>query len=176
MQSQSRKSRFPKKRRHDRVRSWKLEEGRRGKGNDESSPKGVVHRWRILRSDPSSCWTTRNQRSRKVSEERAGATREERGWSYSSFVVDEHLDMSQRLSIQHEVLSLSNRIVDVEVLLTEQILIEVELFEVPGKRTRCNHNQLDASNSTRTRSSKKTFGDSRDNPTQRRKHQGLIHR
>ena len=46
------------------------------------------------------------------------------------------LDVSERLPVEDEVLTLSDRIVHVKVLLTEQVLVEVELLQISAGRTK----------------------------------------
>lgn len=64
--------------------------------------------------------------------------------------------MSQRLPVEHEVLPVSDGIVDVEIFLTEKILVKVELLKVPSEAKQRRGSQQDASeldwNSQRTRS------------------------
>jgi hypothetical protein len=62
----------------------------------------------------------------------------EQGSLLSSFIVDEHLNVGERLPVEHEVLALSDRIVHIKVLLAEQILVKVELLQVavPSRATR----------------------------------------
>jgi len=153
--------------------------GREEREEKRNSPKGVVHRWRILRRDPSSCFNTKQRwkRGEQLATSSRYYVREDREpRTYSSFVVDEHFDVSERLAIQHEVLSLSNRIVDIKVLLTEKVLIEVELFEVPSSREADGKRCPKQSQLGRVQFEKTDRRDSRDDPTQRRKHQRLIHR
>lgn len=52
----------------------------------------------------------------------------------ASLVVDEDLDVSERLSVEDEVLAMSDRVVHVKVLLTEQVLVQVQLLQISVER------------------------------------------
>ena len=55
--------------------------------------------------------------------------------TYSALVVDEHLDVRERLPVEHEVLPLPDRVVHIKVPLTQQILVQVQLLQIPVVRS-----------------------------------------